>query len=111
MSEIGLVEMTRKRIRPSLIKTVCEPCSYCDGKGYVKQKATVAHEILREIERERKKPAPNSTTMVHCHADVADWIYEEGGELLDFVEKKIGHAIVFKIEPDYHIEQYQMMTT
>ncbi len=58
MSEIGLVEMTRKRTRPSLIKTVCEPCSYCDGRGYVKQRVTVAHEIMREIEREHRGPDP-----------------------------------------------------
>src|SRR6185312_11013579 len=51
MSPLGLVEMTRKRIRPSLIKTLCEPCSYCDGKGYIKRKATVANEIFRELER------------------------------------------------------------
>lgn len=108
MSAIGLVEMTRKRIRPSLIKTICKPCNYCDGKGYVKQAATVAHEIFREIERERRGKDPSASTSVRCHTDVVDWIYEEGGELLEFVEKKIGHPIAFKVEADYHIEQYEL---
>jgi ribonuclease G len=110
MSDIGLVEMTRKRIRPSLIKTLCEPCSYCDGRGYIKQTGTVAHEIFREIERERKRPESGASTIVHCHPDVADWIYEEGGEMLEFVEKKIGHPIVFKVENDYHVEQYELLS-
>ncbi|MCX7978928.1 MAG: Rne/Rng family ribonuclease [Bdellovibrionaceae bacterium] len=111
MSQLGLVEMTRKRIRPSLIKTVCEPCSYCDGKGYVKTRATVASEIFRELERDiipKAGGGKGSVVMVHCHASVADWIYGSEGETLEFVEKKIGRPIAFKIEPTYHAEQYEI---
>ncbi len=110
MSNLGLVEMTRKRNRPSLVKTLCEPCSYCEGRGYIKQKATVAHEIFRDLEREGKKDSPNSTTVVHCHPEVGDWIYEEESEMLDFVEKKIGRSVVLKLEPSYHLEQYELVT-
>ncbi len=109
MSTLGLVEMTRKRIRPSLIKTVCEPCSYCEGKGYIKKKSTVANEIFRELERdlpqyENKK----SNLVVHCHQEVIDWIYEVEGETLQFIEKKLGRSVAFKIEPGYHVEQYEI---
>jgi ribonuclease G len=109
MSSLGLVEMTRKRIRPSLIKTLCEPCHYCEGKGYVKRKGTVANEIFRELERdvtqlENKK----STVQVHCHRDVVDWIYGVEGETLSIVEKKLGRSVTFKIEPTYHVEQYEI---
>src|SRR5690606_19637721 len=52
MSSLGLVEMTRKRIRPSLVSSLCEPCHYCEGKGYVKRKSTVAQEIFMALERE-----------------------------------------------------------
>ncbi len=109
MSSLGLVEMTRKRTRPSLIKTLCEPCSYCEGKGYIKRKTTVANEIFRELERdlsqlENKKSLIN----VHCHADVIDWIYEVEAETLAFTEAKLGRSVQFKIEPTYHIEQYEI---
>ena len=109
MSSLGLVEMTRKRIRPSLIKTLCEPCSYCEGKGYIKRKSTVANEIFRELERdlpqlENKK----STINVHCHVDLVDWIYEVEAEMLAFTEAKLGRSIQFKVEPAYHIEQYEI---
>ena len=109
MSQLGLVEMTRKRIRPSLIKTLCEPCSYCEGKGYIKRKSTIANEIFRELERdagilENKK----TNIVVHCHAEVVDWIYEMEGESLEHVEKKLGRSMAFKIEPNYHIEQYEI---
>ena len=109
MSPLGLVEMTRKRIRPSLIKTLCEPCSYCEGKGYTKRKTTVANEIFRELERDLPQVENKKTSItVHCHTDVIDWIYEVEGETLGFIEGKLGRSVQFKIEPAYHIEQYEI---
>jgi ribonuclease G len=110
MSNLGLVEMTRKRIRPSLLKTLGEPCTYCDGRGYIKQKATVAHEIFRDLEREGRKKNPNASTVVHCHTDVGDYIYEEETERLEDVERRIGRSVVLKLEPDYHRERYEIHT-
>ena len=110
MSNLGLVEMTRKRIRPSLVKTLCEPCPYCDGKSYIKQRVTIAHEIFRDLEREGKSLDPRATTVVHCHADVGDYIYEEETERLEDVESRIGRNIVFKLEPEFHREQYEIFT-
>lgn len=109
MSQLGLVEMTRKRIRPSLIKTLCEPCRYCDGKGYIKRKSTVAYEIFRELERDSGGISNKKINIVvHAHAEVVDWIYEVEGESLENIEKKLGHSVAFKIEPNYHIEQYEV---
>jgi ribonuclease G len=109
MSSLGLVEMTRKRIRPSLSKTLCEPCSYCEGKGYIKRKSTVANEIFREIERDFQDMIDKKSSLtVHCHSTVIDWIYEVEGENLGYVETKIGRTVQFKIEPAYHIEQYEI---
>ncbi len=110
MSEIGLVEMTRKRIRPSLVSTLCEPCPYCDGKGYVKRKVTVANEIFRDLEREVQRSGEDLTTVAHCHSDVADWIYAEESETLEFIEKKLKRSVAFKVEPNYHIEQFEIHT-
>ncbi|MBI2712620.1 MAG: Rne/Rng family ribonuclease, partial [Bdellovibrio sp.] len=50
ISELGLVEMTRKRTRDTIVRTLCESCTHCEGKGFVKAKQTVAYEILRELE-------------------------------------------------------------
>ncbi|HRO66695.1 MAG TPA: Rne/Rng family ribonuclease, partial [Pseudobdellovibrionaceae bacterium] len=84
MSSLGLVEMTRKRIRPSLIKTLCEPRQYCEGKGYIKRKSTVSNEIFRELEREIGNLTGKKTNIVvHCHSGVVDWIYETEGDTLE----------------------------
>lgn len=110
MSPLGLVEMTRKRTRPSLIKTLCDPCKYCDGKGYVKRKSTVANEIFRELERDLPQHQLNkkANILVHCHQEVVDWIYEVEEASLSRVESKLGRSITFKIEPAYHVEQYEV---
>jgi ribonuclease G len=108
MSDLGLVEMTRKRTRPSLVSSLCEPCTYCEGKGYIKRKSTIAQEIFLALERQvgRGKQADNA--VVHVHSAVADWIYEEEQEALEAIEAKIQRPVVFKVEPGYHIEQFEI---
>lgn len=108
MSNLGLVEMTRKRIRPSLVKTLCEPCSHCDGKAYVKTKSTVAREIFRDLEREGMGSNSEAVLVVHCHAEIGDHIYAEETEALEDVERRVGQSVVFKLEPSFHREQYEI---
>lgn len=110
MSELGLVEMTRKRIRPSLVSSLCEPCPYCEGKGFVKRASTVAQEIFQYLEREALRGAAEdkSAVVVHCHGDVADWIYSEEQEGLELVESKLKRPVVFRVEPHFHIEQFEI---
>lgn len=108
MSDLGLVEMTRKRIRPSLISNLCDPCPYCEGKGYIKQKLTVAHEIFRALEREAENTHNRGGKRVRCHSEVADWVYAEEAESLDFVESKLGSSVSFEVEPGFHVEQYEI---
>ncbi len=112
MSELGLVEMTRKRIRPSLVSTLCEPCPYCEGNGYVKRKSSVAQEIFQSLEREGARfPQEKSAVVVHCHGDVADWIYSEEQLGLEEVEQRISRSVVLRVEPNYHIEQFELSTS
>lgn len=107
MSALGLVEMTRKRTRPSLVKVMCHPCSYCDGKGYIKSKSTIANEIFKEIER-LAASRQYASTVVHCHPEVADWIYDEESEMLEYLEKKLSIRAIFKVESHFHLEQYEI---
>ena len=76
ISELGLVEMTRKRVRESIGRTLCESCPYCEGKGYVKSRPTMAYEIIRELEREMQDIENRSLTLV-VHPDIAAFLYDE----------------------------------
>ena len=65
VSELGLVEMTRKRTRESLEQQLCEPCKTCEGKGFIKTAETVCFEIFREIMRcARTYNSPKKFTVV-----------------------------------------------
>ena len=76
ISELGLVEMTRKRVRESIGRMMCEPCPYCEGRGYIKSKTTVCHEIFRELRREMLDIRGTKAT-VTVHPQVADLLYDE----------------------------------
>jgi len=107
MSTLGLVEMTRKRTRESLVRALCEPCSYCDGKGFLKSKTTICYEIFREIQREARDNKA-AVTQVHVNPELADWLYDEEREMIEQLEGDLGRRITIKVEESFHIEQFEV---
>jgi len=108
ISELGLVEMTRKRVRESLGRTLCEPCSYCEGKGYVKSRITTAHEIFRELRREvRGFPGYRATLL--CHPDVATLLTDDESQGIEEIERYFEKQISITARPNFHIEQYEIL--
>ncbi len=110
MSELGLIEMTRKRTKESIGQVLCEPCSYCDGEGYLKSKQTVCYEILRELERQRKD-FPGGNVLVKVHPEVAAMFCDEERAPLERVEEKMQARIAVKADPNLHQEQYEIAFT
>ncbi len=107
ISELGLIEMTRKRVRESIGRTLCEPCSYCEGKGYVKGRLTIIYEILRELQRELKDlPAGRVTLM--AHPTIAGLLIDEERAGIDELEKGAGRSVVINARPGFHIEQFEI---
>jgi ribonuclease G len=107
ISELGLVEMTRKRVRESIGRTMHEPCPYCEGKGYIRSKVTVCYEIFREIRREAANFS-EPTLVINCHPDVANLLgNEERGELRHLMDR-FNKSIQVKAQPSYHQEQYDI---
>ncbi|WP_200858039.1 ribonuclease E/G, partial [Klebsiella pneumoniae] len=72
VSELGLVEMTRKRTRESLEHLLCESCPTCQGRGFVKTAETVCYEIFREILRYTRAFESTSGFTVVAHPSVID---------------------------------------
>ena len=107
ISELGLVEMTRKRIRESVAKTMCSPCPECDGKGYSKSYKTVAYEVFRELERDASLEEVKAIT-VYLNPSVIDYIYQNEKPLVDYLEKKYVKNIMFEADPKIHHEQYEI---
>jgi ribonuclease G len=91
-SQLGLVEMTRKRTRESLAHMLCEPCPVCLGKGHVKTVRSVCYEVLREILREARQFNPREFRIVASPKVVEMFLDEESQHLAglsDFIKKPI----------------------
>jgi ribonuclease G len=107
ISELGLVEMTRKRVRESIGRTLCEPCSYCEGNGYVKARLTVIYEILRELHREMTDLPAGQITLL-AHPEIAGLLVDEERIGLDALEERYGRAVAINPRPGFHIEQFEI---
>jgi len=88
MSEFGLVEMTRKRVRASLDQMLCEPCSACHGAGRVESVATVCAKVLREIQRVMRVTPATKKVMVNVHPMVASMLYNEERAQVALLEQR-----------------------
>jgi ribonuclease G len=108
ISELGLVEMTRKRVRESIGRMMCEPCAYCEGKGYVKSKTTVCHEIFRELHREMLDVRGGTKVTLTVHPQVADLLYDEERRGLEELDKKSKKRIIVRAKPGFHQEQFEI---
>lgn len=107
VSELGLIEMTRKRVRESFGRTLCEPCFYCDGKGFIKSPTTVCYEIFRELRKIglRRK---NGKIILTVHPHVADLLYEEEREGLEEIEKEYRFKLIMRADKNFHQENYEI---
>jgi ribonuclease G len=108
MSELGLIEMTRKRTKESIGRTLCEPCFYCDGEGHLKSKQTICYEILRDLERERVEFFGRNVTVV-VHPEVAARFCDEERTPLEKLEERLHARILVKGDEQFHLEQYEIM--
>jgi ribonuclease G len=107
ISDLGLIEMTRKRTRESLGRLLHEPCFYCDGTGQLQSKQTVAYEILRQIRRERGS-LPGYSIVVNAHPSVIDIMKGDERDAVTDAEKKFMRRIELVARREYHLEQFDL---
>jgi ribonuclease G len=108
VSEFGLIEMTRKRVRESLGRVLAQTCSYCEGKGFVKSPTTVCYEIFREL-RKIGSTKRNGKVVLTAHPLVVDLIYEEEREGLENIERENNLKIIIKADKNFHQEYYELV--
>jgi ribonuclease G len=107
MSDLGLIEMTRKRTRENLNRMLSEPCFYCDGRGTLKSKRTICYEIFRDLERECSGMADDSPVYVHVNPEIENVMREEEQDSVMNLEKRINRRIIIA-KKNFHIEQYEI---
>ena len=107
-SQLGLVEMTRKRTRESLAHMLCEPCPLCEGKGSVKTPRSVAYDILREILREARQFNPREFRVV-ASPKVIELFLDEESQHLAGLSEFIGKPVSLQSEAAMGQEQYDIV--
>jgi ribonuclease G len=108
VSELGLVEMTRKRTRESLEHILCESCPTCSGRGSLKTAETVCYEIFRELIRESRQYNVNQF-LVLASQEVVDLFLDEESTTVAELEEFIQIPIKFQVESMYTQEQFDVV--
>ena len=108
MSPLGLVEITRKRIRESLEHVLCEPCPVCKGRSVLKTPQTVCYEIFREILREARQFDADKY-LVLASPMVIDLLLDEESTSLVQLQEFIGKSVTLQVESHYNQEQFDVV--
>jgi ribonuclease G len=108
ISEIGLVEMTRKRDRENLGWLLSTPCPYCEGTGRIRSLSSIAFELFRELERMRLAARQLGALTINVHPDVADYMLTEERDYLDQLQSRIGQPFTVRSMDAFHHEQFEI---
>lgn len=108
-TELGLVEMTRKRTRESLAHVLCEPCPVCGGRGELKTARTVCYEIMREIVRLSKLYQETKEFRIVASEVVIDMLLEEESAALELLQTAVQKPVLLEVESSYTQENYDVV--
>ena len=108
ISELGLVQMTRKRTRESLEKLLTDTCPRCEGRRVVKSVPTLAAEVLRGIQREAVSKSAGDMLIVKLNPEVARYLYDHGAKDLETLEQRLGTKIVLRSNDGIELGAFEL---
>ncbi|HJU03532.1 MAG TPA: Rne/Rng family ribonuclease [Nitrospiraceae bacterium] len=108
ISDLGLIELSRERVREDLLRTMSEPCHYCEGRGYTKSPTTVVYDLFRDVRRIGSE-AQEQKIVIGAHPSVASLLYDEEHEGLEDLERTYNTKLSVKPDPALHLEQYDLI--
>jgi ribonuclease G len=107
-NDFGLVAITRKRVKQSLERTLCTPCTYCGGAGMIKSPQTVCYEILSESRRIAKQLDGHNEVILRVNPEVAKALRSTERDVLNDIESYLGGLVTIKSDPAVHQEQFDI---
>jgi len=107
ISELGLVEMTRKRTRENLVQQLCEPCTNCEGRGYVLSSESMAYKILREIRKDLPRFCGRKIA-ISVNPRVAEVLLARAHKACTELGRELGCEIEVRGQPGLHQEQFEV---
>jgi ribonuclease G len=107
ISELGLVEMTRKRTRENLVQQLCEPCANCEGRGYVLSSESMAYKVLREIRKDLPRFCGRQIA-ISVNPRVAEMLLARAHKACAELGQELGRQIEIRGQPGLHQEQFEV---
>ena len=106
-NDFGLVAITRKRVKQSLERTLCMPCPYCEGAGYVKSPQTVIGEILQEAHK-IARAIEGKDVLLRAAPEVAKLLKSNQNTYLQELEEILGRTVIVKSDHQLHQEKFDL---
>jgi ribonuclease G len=106
-NDFGLVAITRKRVKQSLERTLCTPCPYCEGAGYVKSPLTVVGEILQEAHKIARS-VEGKDVLLRVSPEVAKLLKSNQNTYLQELEEILGRTVIVKTDAQLHQEKFDL---
>jgi ribonuclease G len=110
MSEMGLIQMTRKRIRKPLTRQLCEPCFYCEGEGLLLSGQSLCYAIHREILRNSSDMIGSGLTL-RVNPQIAELLHGEENHLITSLESRLNKQITIYPDNHFHLEEFDLLET
>jgi ribonuclease G len=107
ISEMGLIQMTRKRVRKSFTRMMSEPCFYCEGEGRLLSRQTICHNIYREVLSEVPNTYGDRLTL-RVNPEIAEMLHGEENQIISTLERKIEKQIMIYPNKNFHLEQFDI---
>ena len=107
ISELGLVQITRKRTRHNIVNLLTEICPTCEGSGYIKSRYTVCYEVLRELRSHCSKEGGKRIN-VYLSPEVASLLYEEEKNSIEFIENTYNTKVNIIANPEFSVDSFQV---
>jgi ribonuclease G len=107
ISELGLVQITRKRTRHNIVNLLTEICPTCEGSGYIKSRYTVCYEVLRELRSYCRKEGGKRIN-VYLSPEVASLLYEEEKNSIEFIENTYNTKVNIIANTEFSVDIFQV---
>ncbi len=108
-NEFGLVAITRKRVKQSLERTLCQPCQTCNGTGMTKSVRTICYSIHQEVRKLVPHLQEGEELIIRCHPDVSKALRDGEREVLTEIEDLTRKIVTIKADPLMHVEQFDIV--
>ena len=108
ISDLGLIEISRERVREDLLRTLSDVCSDCDGRGYTRSALTVVYDIFRDIRR-IGRAAGQQTVVLGAHPHIVAMLQETEPEALEQLQREFHYQIIVNADPLLPLEQYDIV--